>query len=209
MVQESSQVACMNFYRKANGAPARLGILPGSFNPVTVAHLGLARAALGLVDEVVFVLPRAFPHKPYVGASFTQRVKMLHTALEGEPAFSIAATGPGLFIQIAQACRAMYGNLTRQTFLCGRDAAERIVGWEYDDPSTLVRMFQQFDLLVGDRSGEYQPPPELAAAIRRLPLPTHFDPVSATDVRERISRGERWEHLVPESLHEQVREIYS
>jgi nicotinate-nucleotide adenylyltransferase len=199
----------MDFFRKASGVPARLGILPGTFNPITVAHIGLAQAALELVDEVVFVLPRAFPHKPYAGASFTERVKMLNTALAGEPAFSIAATGPGLFIEIAEACRAVYGDQTRQSFLCGRDAAERILGWDYGDPATAVRMLQQFDLLVADRSGEYQPPPGLSQAIRRLPLAAHFDPVSATEVRERIARREPWEHLVPPSVLEQVRAIYS
>jgi hypothetical protein len=28
-------------------------------------------------------------------------------------------------------------------------------------------------------------------------------------VRERIARGEPWEHLVPEKIRERVREIYS
>jgi len=199
----------MDFFRKASGVPARLGILPGTFNPVTVAHLGLAQAALGFVDEVVFVLPRVFPHKPYAGASFEERVELLNAAVSGEPAFSIAATGQGLFVEIADACRVAYGNRTRQSFLCGRDAAERILGWDYGDPSTLARMLRQFDLLVADRLGAYQPPPELATAIRRLPLATHFDPVSATEVRERITRGEPWEHLVPQSVVNRIRGIYS
>ena len=55
----------MEFFRRAAGRPNRLGILPGTFNPVTVAHLALAHAALRHVDEVVFVLPRVFPHKNY------------------------------------------------------------------------------------------------------------------------------------------------
>ena len=42
----------MEFFQTAEGIPFRLGILPGTFNPVTVAHVALARAALSLVDEV-------------------------------------------------------------------------------------------------------------------------------------------------------------
>ncbi|MGD0784120.1 MAG: adenylyltransferase/cytidyltransferase family protein, partial [Candidatus Aminicenantales bacterium] len=78
----------MDFFRRLSGAPARLGVLPGTFNPVTVAHLALARAALAVVDEVLFVLPREFPHKEYAGASFDQRIEMLHAALAEEDAFS-------------------------------------------------------------------------------------------------------------------------
>jgi nicotinic acid mononucleotide adenylyltransferase len=33
--------------------------------------------------------------------------------------------------------------------------------------------------------------------------------VSSTEVRERIARGEPWEHLVPEKIRARVREIYS
>src|ERR1039458_7945743 len=73
------------------GGNPRLGVLPGTFNPVTVAHLALAEAALTIVDEVVFVLPRQFPHKTYSGAAFEQRAELLEMALEGEPRFSAAA----------------------------------------------------------------------------------------------------------------------
>src|SRR5580658_5803721 len=89
--------------------PKRVGILPGAFNPVTVAHLALARAALSQVAEVVFVLPQVFPHKPYHGAQFAARVEMLRAAIADEPAFSLAAADGGLFVEIAAECRKTYG----------------------------------------------------------------------------------------------------
>src|SRR5215471_17562401 len=113
----------MEFFRRATGVPARLGIFPGTFNPVTVAHLALARAALSHVDEIVFVLPREFPHKNYSGASFEDRVAMLLAAAIAT-AFSIATTESGLFIDIVRECRAAYGDDVRLACLCGRDAAE-------------------------------------------------------------------------------------
>ena len=199
----------MEFFRRAEKVPARLGILPGGFNPITVAHVGLAQAALGVVDEVVFVLPRVFPHKPYSGASFEQRVELLRTALAGDPSVSIATTSLGLFTQIATACRAAYGSGTHLSFLCGRDAAERIVAWDYGRPDALAGMLREFDLLVADREGAYQPPGEFAASVRRLPLAAGLEQVSATDVRRRIARGEPWEHLVPTAIREPVLRIYS
>src|ERR1022692_4872453 len=78
----------MEFLILARAKPDRLGILPSSLNPPTLAHLALAEAALAELDEVVLVLPRVFPHKTYDGASFTQRADMLR-ARAGPP----SATG--------------------------------------------------------------------------------------------------------------------
>src|SRR3954451_17914991 len=109
----------MEFLERVIAVPQRLGILPGAFNPVTIAHLAIARAALRHVDEVVFVLPRVFPHKNYSGASFVERLEMLRAAVAGEGAFSIAAADGGLFAEIARECRAAYGDEVRLSFLCG------------------------------------------------------------------------------------------
>jgi nicotinate (nicotinamide) nucleotide adenylyltransferase len=198
----------MQFFHRATGGPSRLAVLPGTFNPVTVAHLELARAALPLVDEVVFVLPREFPHKVYAGASFADRVQMLEAAAR-HPRFSIAAVDHGLFVEIAQECRDAYAGDVRVTFLCGRDAAERVAGWDYGDPRAFAGMLRQFDLLVAARNGEYTPPAEFQHAIQSLPLSGNFDCVSATDVRDLIRRGERWEHLVPPVIRPHVASIYS
>ena len=88
----------MEFFRRATGRPHRLGVFPGTFNPITVAHLARAEAALTLVDEVVFVLPRQFPHKDYSGATFAERVELLSSAPDPERPFSIATCPGGLFL---------------------------------------------------------------------------------------------------------------
>ncbi len=196
----------MEFFRRAIGRPAKLGILPGSFNPVTVAHLALAHAALQHVDEVVFVLPRVFPHKNYHGASFGDRVQLLLLAAAGTPAFSVAASDGGLFVEVARECREAYGEGVALSLLCGRDAAERIVGWDYGRPDAVAEMLQEFDLLVAGRNGSYAPPPEHAGAVRMIDV--GCDAVSATEVRDRIARGEAWEELVPAAIRERVRRIY-
>ncbi|HEY2015990.1 MAG TPA: adenylyltransferase/cytidyltransferase family protein [Bryobacteraceae bacterium] len=198
----------MEFFRRSPGKPGHLGVLPGTFNPMTIAHLALMRAAAGQVDEVVLVMPRTFPHKTYTGASFEERVDMLCAAVGDDPKCSIATTEGGLFVEIAEECRRAYGERVRISFLCGRDAAERIVGWDYGRPGAVVEMFRQFDLLVAARDGEYHPPTELQDAVRRLHLAREFEQVSASEVRGRISHGEPWEHLVPEAIHERVRKIY-
>ena len=198
----------LEFLRRAAGQPACLGILPAAFNPPTRAHLALAQSALSTVDEVLFVLPRAFPHKPYEDATFDQRVQMLMAATAGEPSYSIAASDRGLFVEIAAECREAYSQNARLLFICGRDAAERIVAWDYGEPDALGRMLNQFELLVAARHGEYEPPAEIHDRVHALDVPAEISQISATAVRDRLRRGAPWEHLVPSEIVPLVREIY-
>jgi nicotinate-nucleotide adenylyltransferase len=198
----------MDFFYRASGRPARLAVFPGTFNPITVAHQALARAALAQADEVVLVLPRILPHKDYSGATFESRAEMLCAAVGRNEPISVAASEKGLFVEIAAECREAYGPAVSLAFLCGRDAAERIVGWDYGSPGAFPEMLREFHLLVAARQGEYEPPEELRAAVRRLTLSGEHDEVSASEVRRRIANGEAWEHLVPPELHTRVRKIY-
>jgi nicotinate-nucleotide adenylyltransferase len=199
----------LDFSRRAAAFPSRLGIFPGTFNPITVAHLALARAALNTVGEVLFVLPRIFPHKEYSGANFEERVELLQTALADESRFSLAGTDAGLFIDIAQECRNAYGPQVHLTFLCGRDAAERIAGWDYGRPGAWPEMLREFDLLVAARAGEFRPPVGELGSFHHISLDSGCDAVSASEVRRRIEQGEPWEHLVPDVIRTRVREIYT
>jgi len=197
----------IEFFRRARRQPRRLGILSGTFNPPTRAHVALARAALAEVDEVLFVLPRVFPHKEYEGASFEQRIAMLSRVAEDEPRFSVAATDRGLFIEIAEECRAEYPE-AELIFLCGRDAAERIVNWDYGRSGAFAGMLEVFELRVAARAGEYIPPPEFARRIHTLPVDACYDDISGTEVRQRTASGRAWEHLVPAGIVSMVRRIY-
>lgn len=198
----------MEFLHRAPGVPLHVGILPGAFNPVTVAHLALAQACLNRVDEVVFVLPRTFPHKDVDGAGLEERADLLVALADGSEALSVARTDGGLFIEIARECRAAYGGGVDMSILCGRDAAERIVRWDYGAPGAIDGMLQEFHLLVAARRGEYMPPPRLSHAIARLELDGEFDHVSASEVRRLVASGGSWEHLVPAALRDQVRRLY-
>lgn len=177
----------MRLLKRAPGTPSRLAVFSGAFNPPTVAHLVLAEAALREAGEVLFVLPRVFPHaKSYEGAGLEDRLRMLQAATAHQPAFSIGVSDGGLFAEIAAECRRIYPPGVRLAFLCGRDAAERIVNWDYGRPGAIAGMLEQFDLLVADGRGAYVPPPGLSRAVHRLPVPGGLDAVSASQVRSRI-----------------------
>jgi nicotinate-nucleotide adenylyltransferase len=187
----------MEFHIRANQTPWKLAILPGAFNPPTRAHLAMAESALGIVDEVLFVLPRAFPHKEYSGAEFDTRVQWLQAALGGNPRFSLASSERGLFIDMAREARVDYGAATQLFILCGRDAAERIVNWDYGGADNIEKQLEVFELLVAARGGHYDPPPQIRNRIRSIALPADVEEISSTEVRRRISAGEPWRHLVP------------
>lgn len=198
----------MDHYLRAPSHPRHLGIFPGTFNPPTRAHLALATAALQEFDEVLFVLPRVFPHKTYAGADFTQRLDMLLAAIGEKRRFSIGASDRGLFIEIARECRAAYGPNTKLAFLCGRDAAERIVNWDYGKPGAFGEMLQEFELRVASRGGPYLPPEHWSDRIHSLATADDYEQVSATEVRHRIASGAPWEHLVPQAVAPLARKIY-
>lgn len=198
----------MEFYRRAGGSPETLAVLAGTFNPPTRAHMGLAEAALAVADEVVFVLPRLFPHKRYEGASFEERIHMLERAAAREPRYSIASTETGLFIDIARACREAYGPRVRLLFVCGSDAAERIVNWDYGRPGAFAQQLREFELLVADRKQRFTPPAEFRERIHALEIDDWIRRLSATEVRERIRRGEPWRDLVPQEIVEEVARGY-
>jgi nicotinate-nucleotide adenylyltransferase len=198
----------LTFLRRPEKNPRRLGILPGAFNPPTRAHMALARAALAVVDEALFILPRTLPHKDYSGVSFEDRLILVGMAIREEPRFSLATSEGGLFIDIARECREAYGPNARLSFLCGRDAAERIVAWDYGTRGTLKTMLEEFDMLVAARQGSYMPPADYRDRIRSLEVGEDCDHIAATEVRHRILSAEPWQHLVPEIIAEPIGDLY-
>jgi len=173
-----------------------------------VAHLALAAAASSHVDQLLCVIPRTFPHKEFFGATLEQRLEML-AGLGWTVPYSIAVAEQGLFVDIAREARAEFSPEVQLSFVCGRDAAERILGWDYGRAGVVEEMLNEFELLVASREGHFEAPAEFRHRIHSLSMPSGHDLVSSTEVRERIRRGEPWEHLVPKEIVERIREIYS
>lgn len=173
-----------------------------------MAHLALAAAASKHVDQLLCVIPRTFPHKEYFGATLDQRLEMV-AALGWTVPHSIAVSDQGLFVDIARESRAEFSPEARLSFLCGRDAAERILGWDYGRAGVVEEMLNEFNLLVASRDGDFEAPAKFRHRIHSLSMPDGHDLVSSTEVRERIRRGEPWEHLAPKEIVERIREIYS
>ena len=188
--------------------PARIALFPGAWNPPTVAHLAMARTALEHLDEVVWLLPRAFPHKSFEGANFDQRVEMLCRIARGERGFSMAVAEGGLYFEMADEARAFFGPEPEIMLLCGKDAAERIAGWDYGRPGVFDSMVERYPLLVAERAGEYLPEARHADRVTRVTMDGDFRDVSSTELRSRLRGGLPWKHLIPEAIVEMAERIY-
>jgi nicotinate-nucleotide adenylyltransferase len=186
-------------------AKGRLGVLGSAYNPITHAHLALARTAVEHfdLDEVVFVLSESPPQKPIYGASLEQRLEMMRLGTVDVPYISIGFCTHGLFLDISTALQRAYDQKPELYFITGRDAAERILTWPYKDPTdALAQMFLSFQLLVFDRHGQFKLPEnpliqQYAGRIHPLRLPEHIDKVSSTKVRRRVYLGVSINELVP------------
>lgn len=196
----------MKLIYKASGTPKSVAVLAGAFNPPTRAHVALAGAALTMVDEVVLAIPRSFPHKQFEGATLEQRLTMLHRIAERNPGFSVGVADGGLFVEIAREARPHYPD-AEMFLLCGRDAAERILTWDYGDPAFAEKMLGEFGLLVAPREGEYVAPERFRHAIRSLD-PGNYDACSSTRLRETIRDTDDWRVLIPGEIADIVEKIY-
>jgi nicotinate (nicotinamide) nucleotide adenylyltransferase len=184
-------------------------LFPGAWNPPTVAHLEMARAAREHADEVIWTLPRSLPHKEFQGAGFEARSRMIEAIARSESGFSAAISERGLYAEIADEAAASLGAGSQISFVLGRDAAERIAAWDYGRPGVFDAFVAHHGLLVAARKGEYAPAAAHRKFIRILPMKNSWDDVSSTEIRRRILQGEPWGDLVPPEIEAMVRELYS
>jgi len=164
------------------------------------------RAAQDWAAEGVLVLPRSLPHKEFEGAVFARRAEWIRS-IAAANGLSAAITDGGLFVEMARECRDATG-VAEVYLVCGRDAAERIVTWDYGEASAIGEQLNQFQMLVAPRRGAYTPPASLASRIHALALADDWHEVSSTEVRQRIQSGEAWAELVPEEIAPDVLAAY-
>jgi nicotinate-nucleotide adenylyltransferase len=200
----------LEFLFRQPGNPARVvALFPGAWNPPTVAHLEIARAARKLADEVVWVLPRRFPHKGFETATLEARAQMLDLIARSEEGFSAALSDEGLYAGIAAEARRFFGSSLEIALVCGRDAAERIAAWDYGAPGVFDAMLDQHRLLVAARAGDYRPPRRYRKRILRLPVELPLDHISSSEIRRRIAAGIPWRELVPAPVASLVAKLYA
>lgn len=195
--------------------PRRIGMLGGTFDPIHLGHLGLARAArdeLGL-DEIVFVPAARPPHK--IGRPTTSaedRLAMVELAIADEPAFrasrlEIDRPGPSYSAdtvdELLSEAAAKAG--AELTLIVSADAFADFASWH--EPERIARAAR---LAVAPRPGH--PSPDVSASESRVAglrgrvtvLRGADVEVSGSDIRRRVAAGKPIDGLVPRSVADYI-----
>ncbi|WP_461058991.1 nicotinate-nucleotide adenylyltransferase [Silanimonas algicola] len=132
----------------------------GTFDPIHLGHLAVARAALATTGAAhLDFLPAADPpHRGPPGAAFADRVDLLRAALASEPPPSVgtwaidpregARRGPSYTVDTLREWRAQHGPSTPLGFVLGADAFLGLTGWQ-----EWRALFDLAHLLVARRPG--------------------------------------------------------
>ena len=193
----------------------RVGIFGGTFDPIHLGHLAVARSiqsSLGL-DNVVFV-PAG---QPWLKADtpvsrVEDRVQMLRLALARRRALELSTIeadrpGPSYTVDTMETLQRQLGSDADFFFLLGSDALMDIAKWK--EPQRLIQLCQ---LVAFARPGFGLPTMEaLEAAVPGISMRVVFAEVPqvnirATDIRRRIVEGRCIQRLVPRAVERYILE---
>ena len=166
----------------------KLAIFGGTFDPIHVGHLAVAREACARfeLDRVLFVPAAHPPHKAGVThAPYDDRVRMAELACADNARFEVSrleeGTARSYSIDTIEKVRAMLGPGDELYFLIGADAFAEIRTWHrWDDVARAVRF------LVVSRPGHTY---EIPAGVTVDRIDSVDIPVSSSEIRGILAAG--------------------
>lgn len=180
----------------------RIALFGGSFDPVHLGHLEIARRAkesVGL-DEVRFLPCRLSPHKlDHPPGPARHRVAMLGIALAGHSwavidEFELRAEGPSYSHRTVAHFRAAFPE-AQLCWIVGADQWRALPTWK--NPEYLA---EHLEFLVFARGETPEPRPGW-----RMRVITGEHPASSSAIREALARGEDPDDLLPDGVPDYIR----
>ena len=193
---------------KAGGGVMRIGIFGGSFNPVHQGHLALAREAVSELnlDKIYFVPSFQNPLKKKEALlPDALRVKLLRAAVRGNPDFAVSLCeiqrkGPSFTVDTLKSFKKKLGSEATLYFLSGADVLKNIKRWKSVD-----KIFKLCRFVVMTRPGY----PIRQTQGQVLSLPFSALPVSSSEVRQRLRRGQKISGLVPQATEPLLKNYFT
>jgi nicotinate-nucleotide adenylyltransferase len=193
----------------------RIGVLGGTFDPIHVGHLALARSArvaLGF-DEIRFLPTGISWQKSETATSARDRLEMVRIAIEGQAGFvtddrEVKRGGNSYTVDTLRELRSELGEETMLVLLLGSDQLRNLATWhryrellDYAhiavtrrERVSLARLPAAVEALVEGRGCDALPDCA-SGSIVFFGMP--FVPVSATRLREQLLAGDRPAELLP------------
>lgn len=173
--------------------PEKIGLYGGSFDPIHIGHLILAREAkeqLGL-NQVIFLPARISPHKlTRPPAPAQARLEMVAEAIKDEPGFAlddweIRREGPSYAIITARHMKGRFPKASLYYFI-GDDNLPELDSWREIAALQEIVRFVVFSRHEND-------------TFEGFPTIHRRVDISSTDIRNRIAQGLSVRYLVPDS----------
>lgn len=200
----SAPPAARLVYGPCAGPPERLAVLAGSFDPLTRAHIALARAAhrSAQLPTVYFLLSKVTVDKERAGGALPEdRLLVLERYAAGHRELGVLLANRGLYVEQAEALHRTFPVLRALYFVVGFDKILQIFDPHYyaDRDAALEHLFSQASFLVAPRGGASAA--DLANLLQRpenrrfadlvtlLPFTRAFARLSSTRVREAAAAG--------------------
>lgn len=198
----------------ADGAPVRLGIMGGTFDPIHIGHLATAeqaREAYGL-DAVVFV-PAGIPvfKKDRVVTPAVERLEMCRLAVASNPAFCVSPLeiergGDTYTVDTLRQLRAHYPDNVELRFITGADAVYNIVKWRESaaiaDLARLIAVTRPGYALSEERRAFIEQHGNYAIDYLEVTALA----VSSSDLRARVAEGKSIRYLTMQVVLDYIRE---
>ena len=190
---------------------SRVGILGGTFDPVHNGHLAIAEHVRGELDlaEVLFVpAPRPWMKEGRIRADAEDRLAMIELAIAGRPGLRASCVdldrpGPTYSIDTIRDLRRQLDPGTTLWFIVGADTLVETAEWREPE-----RIFRECTVVAVARRGHPRPEqlPTAHLGHDALFVDGPVVDVSATDIRERVARGEPIDGMVPAEVERFIRE---
>jgi nicotinic acid mononucleotide adenylyltransferase len=197
----------------------RVGILSGSFNPPTVAHVELACCARELfrLDCVILSLSKVTVDKERMEGLVPEDRLLLLSLIAKELGWAaVTVVNRGLYFEQAQAFRSLLGYNTRISFIVGMDKLVQIFDPRYyrDREEALGILLSETQLLVAPRAGSGADDLERVLSrvenepyrdrVFSLPLPAELRELSSSSLRSAIAQARPFEHQLPKIVSDFV-----